>query len=151
MPPRVATGEDAADAATLLDAFNTEFATPTPGVAFLTDRIAELIDGGDADFLLGGEGPDAVLVLRLRPALWDSGEDANIEELYVRPELRGKGIGEELLRFAIDRARTAGAVRVELGTDEGDEAAHGLYEKLGFTNFTGADDRERMFFYEREL
>ena len=78
--------------------------------------------------LLGGEGPDGIAVIRLRPALWSEGLDAHLEELYVAPDLRGQGIGRALLEGAMDAAREAGAVRIDLGTSVDDTAAIGLYE-----------------------
>lgn len=51
----------------------------------------------------------------------------------------------------MDVARAEGAVNIELGTSEEDEAARALYESEGFTNREGSPDGPVMFFYEREL
>jgi ribosomal protein S18 acetylase RimI-like enzyme len=148
---RTAGPEDAARAARLLHDFNTEFDSPTPGVAALTERLGQLIETGAVTVLLAGAGPDGVAVLRLRPALWSEGEDAYLEELYVVPAQRGAGIGRALLDAALDTAREAGAVRIELGTGETDIAARHLYESAGFTNREHRPEGARMMFYEREL
>jgi ribosomal protein S18 acetylase RimI-like enzyme len=74
-----------------------------------------------------------------------------LEELYVVPSLRGKGLGRALLDAAMDVARDGGATQMELGTSETDTAARALYERAGFTNREGSPDGPVMLFYEREL
>jgi ribosomal protein S18 acetylase RimI-like enzyme len=150
-PVRQATSLDAAEAALLLHDFNTEFSTPTPGVAALTARIAELLEAKQATILLAGEGPDGIAVIRFRPAIFQTTLDAYLEELYVAPAKRGQGLGRALLEAAIELARGEGAGRIELGTSEDDTAALALYESAGFTNLETQPDGPVMFFYEREL
>jgi GNAT superfamily N-acetyltransferase len=142
---------DARDVARLLHDFNTEFSDPTPGVEALAERMRELLPADDLIVLLGGERPDGVAVTRMRPSLWSSGFDAYLEELYVAPEQRGKGIGRVLLEQTMEAARAAGAVRIELGTSETDTAARALYESCGFTNREHAPNGPVTFFYERDL
>lgn len=142
--------EDAADVGRLLDAFNTEFDDPTPGPEFLAGRVAELIKAGEMTVLLAGEGPDGLAVIRLRPTVWSDGNEAYLEELYVVPELRGRGHGRALLETTIEIARAAGCDRIDIATGETDTAARTLYERLGFRNTEGPDG-PRMLFYEREL
>ena len=142
---------DAPEVARLLHDFNTEFDEPTPGVEALTERTRRLMAEGEITVLLGGERPDGIAVLRLRPALWAEGLDAYLEELYVAPERRGQGIGRALLEATMDAAREAGAVRIDLGTSVDDSAAIGLYESCGFSNREGEPDGPRMLVYERDL
>jgi ribosomal protein S18 acetylase RimI-like enzyme len=52
--------------------------------------------------------------------------------LAVSPLARGRGIGEELALFGLDTAKADGATRVTISTMESMNAAHRLYEKLGF-------------------
>jgi ribosomal protein S18 acetylase RimI-like enzyme len=143
--------DDALLAARLLHDFNTEFATPTPGVEALTRTLARLLAGEETIVLLGAEGPDGLALLRLRPSLWAEGLDAYLEELYVAPPRRGRGIGRALLEAAMEAAREAGARRIELGTSETDTAARGLYESCGFSDREGGPDGPKMLFYERDL
>jgi ribosomal protein S18 acetylase RimI-like enzyme len=147
---RAGTG-DAEAVARLLHDFNTEFGEPTPGVAALTGRLRGLLDAGEVIVLLGGEGPDGLALLRLRPALWSETLDCYLEELYVVPDRRGRGLGRALMEAAMDAARGAGAVHMDLGTAETDTAARALYESLGFSNREGKPDGPLNFFYEREL
>jgi len=151
IPVRRAVGADAPEVARLLHDFNTEFDDPTPGVEALTERARQLLAGGEITVLLGGERPDGIALIRLRPAIWTEGLDAYLEELYVAPERRGEGIGRALLEAAMDAAREAGAVRIDLGTSVDDTAAIALYESCGFSNREGEPDGPQMLFYERDL
>jgi len=60
-------------------------------------------------------------------------------------------MGRALVESVLVAARGAGALRIDLGTEEGDTAARGLYESLGFTNREGGEGGPLMFFYERDL
>ena len=141
---------EAAAAAQLLHDFNREFGEPTPPVAELAARISELLEGGDTVVLLVGDRPDGVAVLRFRAAIWSSGLECYLAELYVRPEARGHGLGRALMEAAILEARGRGADTMEIGVDEPDLVARRLYESLGFTNREGGDGA-LMYLYEREL
>jgi GNAT superfamily N-acetyltransferase len=55
-----------------------------------------------------------------------------VAALYVRPELRRRGVATALLRRACDIAAEQGANRVELSTDTANRAARALYEGVGF-------------------
>ena len=151
IPVRRADVADAPDVARLLHDFNTEFSDPTPGVAALTDGARRLLAAGEITVLLGGERPDGLALIRLRPSIWSGALDAYLEELYVAPEQRGHGIGRALLGPAMVAAREAGATRMDLGTSETDTAARALYESCGFTNREGGPDGPRMLFYERDF
>jgi GNAT superfamily N-acetyltransferase len=142
---------DAPDVARLLHDFNTEFSEPTPGIEALSDRARGLLANGEMTVLLGGERPDGLALIRFRPSIWTGALDAYLEEFYVAPELRGRGIGRALLEAAMEFAREAGATRMELGTNETDRAARALYESCGFTNRDGGPGGPQMLFYERDL
>jgi ribosomal protein S18 acetylase RimI-like enzyme len=143
--------EDAADVGRLLHDFNTEYDEYTPGPTAIEERIAELLRSGDVLVLVGGDGPDGLAVLRFRPSLWSKTLDCYLEELYVVPHLRGRGLGEALMRAAMETARAEGAAYMDLGTAETDTAARALYEKLGFDNHEGKPDGPVNYFYERQL
>jgi ribosomal protein S18 acetylase RimI-like enzyme len=143
--------EDAVEVARLLHDFNTEFSEPTPPVEEHAARLAELFAAGEITVLLSGEAPDGVALLRFRPSLWEVGLEAYLEELYVVPARRGRGIGRALLERAMETARERGAVHFELTTGADDTAARGLYESAGFTNREGSPDGPAMLYYERDL
>ena len=142
---------DAPEVARLLHDFNTEFSTPTPGIDALSERTAALMADGEITVLLGGERPDGIAVLRFRPSMYSDTLDAHLEELYVAPDRRGRGIGRALLEAAMTTARETGAARMDIGTSEDDTAALGLYESSGFTNLERLPDGPKMLFYERDL
>jgi ribosomal protein S18 acetylase RimI-like enzyme len=142
---------DAEAVGSLLDDFNREFDEPTPGPQALAARVRELLAGGDVAVLVGGAGPDGLAVLRFRPTLWTTALECYLAELYVVPQLRGRGLGRALLEAAMAVARERGADRMDLGTSEDDAAARRLYERLGFTNREGGAAGPVMYVYEREL
>ena len=151
IPVRRAVAADSGRIAELLHDFNTEFSQPTPGVAFLRERIAGLLGEEAVVVLLAAASAQGLALLRFRPSIWEESLDAYLEELYVVPERRGVGIGRALLAASIEAARGAGARRLELGTAETDTAARGLYESCGLTNREGGPDGPLMMFYERDL
>ena len=57
---------------------------------------------------------------------------AQIEAVRVDRRYRGRGIGEALVRHAIERARKHGCGLVQLTTDRSRSNAHRFYERLGF-------------------
>jgi len=142
---------DAPAVARLLHDFNAEFDEPTPGVEVLSERVRELIARGTIVVLLAGEGPAGLAQFRFLRSVWSSGLDVYLEELYVIPERRGKGIGRALLEATMATAREGGATRIDLNTGETDTAARALYESLGFTNREGGEDGPSMLYYERDL
>src|SRR3954468_21742766 len=136
---RRATPGDADSVARLLQDFQEEFDEPSPGVDALSERYADLIRNRDMTVLLAGDGPDGFAQIRYRPWVYSAGPQAHayLEELYVVPSLRGRGIGRALLETAMETARNEGASHMELGTSEDDREARSLYESAGFTNREG--------------
>jgi ribosomal protein S18 acetylase RimI-like enzyme len=151
LPVRRAGADDAEVVAGLLYDFNTEFDEPVPQPDVLAPRLRQLMEAEEILVLLGGSGPDGLALMRLRPTLLTEGLDCYLEELYVVPHLRGKGLGRRMMEAAMDLARERGAIHIDLGTSEDDVAARALYERLGFTNREGKPDGPPMYYYEREL
>lgn len=143
--------EHAGVVALMLRDFNVEFDSVCPPQAELKQRTEELLAQGAVRALLAGEAPDGLSLLSFRPSVWADGPVATLDELYVRPEMRGRGIGRALLKATLGVARQAGCAWIELGTGETDAAARGLYESFGFTNVEDSRDRPRMLYYELEL
>jgi ribosomal protein S18 acetylase RimI-like enzyme len=148
---RLASADDAMRIGKLLHDFNTEYDEPSPGPDDLAKRVRQLIDAGEITVLLAGSEPLGLAVIRFRPALWTDGLESYLEELYVVPGHRGRGLGRSLMEAAIELARARGAVDMHLGTGEEDVAARALYESLGFDNRGGRPDGAVNYFYEREL
>jgi ribosomal protein S18 acetylase RimI-like enzyme len=97
--------------------------------------LAALIGSGSARLLIvrypDEHGPivgTANLTLYLVP----TGLRAILEDVVVDEQLRGRGIGEALVRYALDLSRDAGARGVSLTSNSKRVAANQLYQKLGF-------------------
>lgn len=73
------------------------------------------------------------LVLVIVPNLSHKGTPfAIIENVVVDQKQRSKGIGEALIRYAIDEAGKAGCYKVSLTSNKRRTDAHRFYERLGF-------------------
>jgi GNAT superfamily N-acetyltransferase len=148
---RLARPRDAEAVGRLLHAFNREFDEPTPGPQALARRMRQLIEGGDTAVLIAGDEPAGLAVLRFRAAIWSSGLECYLAELYVSQARRGQGMGRALMLAALAEARTRGADSMDIGVDEPDLVARQLYESLGFSNRSGGAGGPLMFVYERDL
>jgi ribosomal protein S18 acetylase RimI-like enzyme len=74
--------------------------------------------------------------------LWSNelgGDVVFIDELWVEPDRRGRGVGTALVRHAI--ATTKGAVAFELEVTPNNTRARNLYERLGFRPLTNTSLR----------
>ena len=147
---RSATTADSARLARMLHEFNLEFGEPSPGEEFLAARVTTLILSDAKTFLVAGEGAGFTQV-DIRPSVWSEGPTAQIEELYVEPGRRGRGLGRELMAEVLNLARDRGAAMVEVVTGEDDTAARGLYESTGFRNQIEGEAGARALYYELEL
>ena len=148
--PRLATVSESEDLARLLHDFNTEFDTPSPGVEFLAERLRELL-AGDATFaIVAGTPPVAVALVTLRPNVWYVGPVALLDELYVEPHLRSRGIGSAIVDLLVSTCRQRGVGLIEINVDEGDVDAQRFYERQGFAA-TEVGSSERAFYYFQEL
>src|SRR5262245_50230383 len=102
---RRATPGDAATVARLRRAFNSEYEDRTPSVEELTGHYRELLEAGELTVLLAGEGPDGFCQFRLKRSHYTGRPDAHVEELWVAPQRRGRGLGRALLEEAMAAAR----------------------------------------------
>jgi len=66
------------------------------------------------------------------------GRAAWLEELFVVPELRGKGVGGALLQAALDLARARGCHAIDLEVETDHARAANLYVRAGFRPHTRA-------------
>ena len=141
---------DAVVVAELLDRFNREFHTPSPGADALAGRLRHLLASDSVFAVLAGEPAIGVALLTLRPNVWYDGPVGLLDELYVVPEKRGRGIGTQLLRAAEDDCRQRGGRLLEINVDGEDAAARRFYERHGYRDRDpGQPDPE--LYYHREL
>jgi GNAT superfamily N-acetyltransferase len=67
------------------------------------------------------------------PGLSNQGAElALVEAVRVASNLRGKGLGEQLMAWAMDEARRRGCRHIELFSHSSRVDAHRFYERLGF-------------------
>ncbi len=97
-----------------------------------SDQLAAIIENDACDVLVARDGNSIVGSLTLVVFPIPTGLRAWIEDVVVDEGARGKGVGEALNRFALDRARSLGAKTVDLTSRPSREAANRLYQRLGF-------------------
>ncbi|MET0146390.1 MAG: GNAT family N-acetyltransferase [Ilumatobacteraceae bacterium] len=149
-PPRLATVDDADDVAGLLHDFNTEFASPSPGVDVLASRLRTLLAGDGTFAILAGMPAVAVALITLRTNVWYAGQVALLDELYVVDHLRGHGIGSGVIEHMMSTSRARGVDLIEINVDEGDVDARRFYERHGFSP-TEPGSAEHALYYAQEL
>jgi len=97
--------------------------------------------GGNVVALLAGDPAVAVALLTLRPNVWYDGPVALLDELYVAPEVRGRGLGSALLAAAEALTRQRGGELLEINVDGGDTGARRFYERHGYVNSEPGEDQ----------
>ena len=76
----------------------------------------------------------------------------DIKRMWLRSDVRGRGLGRALLGHLMDEARTLGVDRVRLDTNETLVEAIALYESSGFVAVERFnDDPHATHFFERAL
>lgn len=149
---RTGTPADAVLLGRMLAEFNAEYGEDEPSAGVIAELAGPQLASGEIAVVFGpGDPPAGFAQVRFRGSLYSPGPDACLEELWVRPEARGAGLGRALLEAAMRVARERGADRIDLNTSVADVAARSLYENAGFTNEEGGPGGPSMLYYERDL
>ena len=82
---------------------------------------------------LGGEVIGTLHLTFLPSISYQGGLRAQVESMRVDRKCRSQGIGSEMMKWSIERAKKRGAHLVQLTTHRSREDAHRFYERLGFT------------------
>jgi GNAT superfamily N-acetyltransferase len=100
----------------------------------LRDALQGLVSGEGRGTVLVAHDPNpvGVAVLAYTWTLEHGGLVAWLDELYVVPAHRGRGVGRALLRRALDVATKSGCRAVDLEVDLEHARAEHLYEREGF-------------------
>ena len=98
------------------------------------DRMRRMLDDPDVVLLIARDGERIVgttTVVVYTTPFWIK---ARLDEVVVDQSARRKGVGEALVKAALDVGRERGAQIAELQSGRGPtrEAAHRLYERIGF-------------------
>lgn len=65
-------------------------------------------------------------------ALQPQGDDLFLSKLYLLDVARGKGLGRDCVRYALEKAREKGCKRITLTVNRGNERAVARYKSYGF-------------------
>ncbi|MEH7419072.1 GNAT family N-acetyltransferase [Neobacillus drentensis] len=101
---------------------------------FLTERISQ--HESVAFIALDGENPLGFVQLYPSFSSVSMKRSWILNDLYVKKEVRGMGVGENLLKKAIEFAKETGAKGLFLETASDNDNAQRLYEKIGFKKET---------------
>ena len=101
------------------------------------DRLRKAVEAGDVE-VLAARAEDQLLgvaLLAYRLNVSAGGLFASVEELYVRPEARRRGVGRALLQAADERCEERGISYVEAQVEE--KEAERFYAAVGYKPETG--------------
>lgn len=127
---------DNKDLATIVRTALTEFGANKPGTVFYdetTDHLFELFQTAGSFYLVAEEngkvlGGAGIYPTKGLPEGW-----CELVKMYLKKEARGKGLGQELIRRSLERAKMAGYHTVYLETMPELRKAVTVYEQFGFT------------------
>jgi ribosomal protein S18 acetylase RimI-like enzyme len=118
---------------------------PPLAEAFMRDRLER--DESVVFLAIDAEGGEGLGFVQLYPSF--SSVSARpiwiLNDLYVIPAARNRGLGRALLAEAAEHARSTGAARLVLSTATDNRTAQSLYESYGFRR------DERFLVYQLEL
>lgn len=148
---RAATTDDAAVLGRMLADFNAEFDAEGQDPEAFARRFRLLLARDDVLALLAGTdapGGDAAgfALVTFRPTPYADGPLAQLEELYVRPEVRSRGAGAAMLRALRVEASRRDALEILINVDAEDADARRFYERHGFS-CADPDSGSRMLCY----
>jgi len=151
-PPavRIAGPDEAEVVAALLVEFNREYGTPTPEVDVLTRRLRRLLADRSTFALLAGRPEIGVALVSLRTSVWYEGPVATLDELYVAPQRRSRGLGARLLAAVEAEVHRRGGEVVEINVDGDGGGAPRFYQRHGYRN-TEVGANIPLLYYFREL
>jgi ribosomal protein S18 acetylase RimI-like enzyme len=119
----------------LAAAFRDHLGQSTPSDADFRKSIALLLKDTKTEFFLACDTQEnnlGYVQCRYRYSAWISGFEAELEDVFVVREARRRGVGRRLVEFALARARSRGCSSIGLNTNERNENAIALYQRLGF-------------------
>jgi ribosomal protein S18 acetylase RimI-like enzyme len=132
---RMAREADLESLVRLAAAFRDHLGQSTPSDAAFRASIAALLQDAGTEFFLAWDaqqGAIGYVQARFRYSAWTSALEAELEDVFVVPEARRRGVGLRLVQFAIARANERACRSMGLNTNERNEGALALYRRLGF-------------------
>ena len=98
--------------------------------------FAEIESDSNHELIVAEMDGDVIGTLHLMflPSVsYQGGLRAQVESVRVDGKYRGQGIGKEMMKWAVERARERDAHLIQLTSHRSREDAHRFYERLGFT------------------
>jgi ribosomal protein S18 acetylase RimI-like enzyme len=89
-------------------------------------------DLGRAWIFYEGVTPVGYIVLTLGYSFEYHGRDAFVDELYIEPPYRGRGVARQAMQFLEEQAREIGVKALHLEVDHGNIPALELYRGAGY-------------------
>jgi ribosomal protein S18 acetylase RimI-like enzyme len=131
---RIAALADVTTLVELYSGFRDSLLRTTPTGEELNASLEKLVRAPDVRVFLATVEDRAVgyAAQRYFYSAWVSGEEALLEDLYVRSDCRGLGVGRCLVEHAIGDAKARGCRSLSLDTNENNAASNALYRHLGF-------------------
>jgi ribosomal protein S18 acetylase RimI-like enzyme len=142
---RLATQEDADDVARLLIGFRDWQGKSDPADDVIEATVRRLLADPNTEYLLAGSPSAGVCQLRFRLSVWTGTDDCCLEDLFVDADVRGSGLGRELVEAALERAREHGCTRIDLDANEANAPALALYRSVGFDSWSAAAGGNDLF------
>jgi len=126
------------DAATVLELLHQLAAFEGGCVTAQVQDLAHALAQGRLYALLAEQDGKAVGLLTLLPSFssWRGQECAVIHDLFVSPNQRGCGIGQALVRAAMDMAPEKGWTRLDVNVLDWNHQAQGFYRRFGLAPLT---------------
>lgn len=82
---------------------------------------------------LDGEVVGTLQLMFLPSISYQGGTRAQVESVRVLAHMRGRGIGAQMMEWALEQARQRGCHMMQLTSHKSRSGAHRFYERLGFT------------------
>ncbi len=132
---RIASEADLDSLVRLAVAFRDDLGKSTPSELDFRASIAALLQDAGTEFFVvvnAQKGAIGYVQVRYRSSAWTSAPEAELEDVFVVPAARRRGVGLQLVRFAIARAIERGCRSMGLNTNENNDGALAFYKRLGF-------------------
>jgi putative acetyltransferase len=148
---RECTARDRAAVTALVEGVLAEYGFPPEQVGSLArdlDALGTLYAGPRARFWVAEVDGALVGTIAVRPK---DDRTCEVKRLYLRPDQRGKGLGQALYAHAEAFARAAGYGAIWLDSSRRFAAAHRLYERNGFVLIEHVPNEWDDAVYEKRL
>ena len=132
--------DDEVSVAAIIRAVMPEFGADGPGFAIHDPEVDHMFQAydhvGAAYFVLEEEGA-VIGGAGVAPLKGGTADVCELQKMYFLPRARGRGLGEEMIRVCLAKARDLGYRACYLETLTGMESAQKLYARVGFRPICG--------------